>query len=394
MRWGAPRGDIWKQKKGGAVAGDGLGAWLEGFRARAAGVPAKVLERALAEVAFLPEVIAKDRTQAEFSKTIWAYLDAAVSEARLAGGFAALAAQGAALLQIEAAYGVPKEVLIAVWGMESNYGAMRGDVPVISALATLAFEGRRAAFFEAELLAALRIVAAGDVEPAAMRGSWAGAMGHTQFMPSSYLRHAVDFDGDGRRDIWGDDPVDALASTAAYLAAAGWQAGQPWGVEVTLPAGFDFALSGKAGVRPVAEWAALGLRGPLPEAGAASVLLPAGAQGPALLIFANFRAIAAYNAADAYVLAVGHLADRLRGAGPIVADWPRGARALSRDERAELQRLLARAGYDPGGADGLIGPNSMAALRKWQRAAGQVPDGHASLAMLEALRRADSPNPT
>jgi membrane-bound lytic murein transglycosylase B len=370
----------------------GLEVWLDGFRGRAlaAGISTPVLEQTLAGVVYLPDVIRRDRNQSEFTKTIWDYLDSAVSNLRVEAGKAALAAHGAVLERIEARYGVPKEVVVAVWGLESSYGTFRGDVPIISALATLAQDGRRGPFFEAQLLAALQIVQAGDVAPEAMTGSWAGAMGHTQFIPTSYLAHAVDFNGDGRRDIWGDDPGDALASTAAYLAGAGWQRGHLWGLEVTLPADFDYELAGERMKKPVAEWQAMGVRavggGAVPDHGAASVLLPAGARGAAFVIFANFRAIEAYNTADAYVIAVGHLSDRLRGGASIAAAWPREDRALLLEERIELQRLLAQAGFDPGAIDGRIGPNTIAAVRAWQRAAGLVPDGYASLEVLTRLR--------
>ncbi|MEY3309830.1 MAG: hypothetical protein RLZZ413_3868, partial [Pseudomonadota bacterium] len=220
--------------------------------------------------------------------------------------------------------------------LESAYGSYRGEYPLIGTLATLAYDTRRGAFFEGQLLAALSIVQSGDVGADAMTGSWAGAMGHTQFIPTSYLAHAVDFTGDGRRDIWSDDPADALASTAAYLADAGWQSGKPWGVEVTLPPGFDYGETGERVKKPVAVWQALGVRtadgGALPDHGPASVLLPAGAQGAAFLIFANFQVIERYNAADAYVIGIGHLADRIAGGPPIRAAWPRQDRALKFDE--------------------------------------------------------------
>lgn len=370
----------------------GLEAWLAGFRLRAEaqGLSPAVLDAALAGLTFAPEIVEKDRNQSEFTKTIWVYLDSAVSPERVANGQAALAAHRAVLERIEARWGVDKEIVTAVWGLESAYGTFRGTVPTLGALATLAYDARRGAFFEEQLIAALRILQAGDTTPASMLGSWAGAMGHTQFMPTSYLAHAVDFDGDGRRDIWGDDPTDALASTAAYLAQAGWIAGQPWGLEVRLPEGFDYALAGERVKKPVAEWQALGVTpvagGALPEHGPASVLLPAGAAGAAFLIFQNFHVIERYNTADAYVIAVGHLADRIAGGGPIVADWPREDRALTYDERIELQERLIAAGFDTGAVDGKIGPNTIAAVRAFQRQAGLVPDGYANPALLQRLR--------
>jgi membrane-bound lytic murein transglycosylase B len=370
----------------------GFAAWVAGFRARAlaAGITPRTFEVAFQDARFDPGVVEKDRNQSEFTKAIWEYLDSAASEARVENGRAALRDNLVLLEQIEAAYGVDKEVVVAVWGLESAYGSYRGDYPLIGTLATLAYDTRRGAFFEAQLLAALTIVQSGDVGADAMTGSWAGAMGHTQFIPTSYLAHAVDFTGDGRRDIWSDDPADALASTAAYLANAGWQAGAPWGVEVTVPPGFDYGETGERVKKPVADWQALGVRradgGALPDHGLASVLLPAGAQGAAFLIFANFRAIEAYNTADAYVIGVGHLADRIAGAPPIRAAWPRQDRALKLEERVELQQRLAAAGFDPGAADGKIGPNTIAAVRAFQRSIGAVPDGYASLEMLQKLR--------
>ncbi|PTE22836.1 lytic murein transglycosylase [Cereibacter changlensis JA139] len=369
-----------------------LEAWVAAFRPRAeaAGIAPATLDRAFRGLRYDADAIARDRNQAEFSRTVWDYLASAVSERRLANGRAALAEHGALLREIEARYGVDRHVVLAVWGMESSYGSHRGDHPLIGALATLAHDGRRGAFFEEQLIAALQIVQQRDVEPQAMTGSWAGAMGHTQFIPTSYLAFAVDFTGDGKRDIWSDNPADALASTAAYLAKSGWETGQPWGLEVTLPAGFDYAGSGKALRRPTAEWRGLGLRtaegGALPEHGEAALLLPGGARGAAFLIYGNFRAISRYNAADAYVIGVGHLADRLRGGPPIRASWPEGERVLLSAERVELQELLTRAGFDTGGADGMVGPNTIRALRAWQQSVGLIPDGYASPGVLERLR--------
>nr|WP_237684962.1 lytic murein transglycosylase [Szabonella alba] len=369
-----------------------FGQWLQGFRSRAlaAGITAPVLDRVLPGLTYLPDVIRRDRNQSEFTRTIWDYLDTAVSEERVANGRAALERHRALLDRIEARYGVEKEVVVAVWGLETAYGTFRGSTATLDALATLAHDGRRGAFFEAELLNALRIIAAGDVTPDRMLGSWAGAMGHTQFMPSSFLALAQDFDGDGRRDIWADDPADGLASAAHYLAHYGWTRGMPWGVEVTLPQSFDFEQSGERVRKPVADWQAMGLRradgADLPDHGAASILLPGGARGAAFLIFSNFRVIERYNPADAYVIAIGHLADRIGGAGPFRASWPRDERALTRDERLELQEKLTGAGFDTQGVDGRIGPNTIAAIRAFQKSEGLTPDGFAALSVLERLR--------
>ena len=376
-----------------ASGGDaGLQAWIRGFRGRAlsAGISPAVFDRAMRGLRYDPEVIRRDRNQSEFTKTIWDYLDSAASDSRIRNGRDALRRFGPQLQQIEAFYGVEKEVVAAVWGLESAYGTHRGDHPVIQSLATLAYDGRRGRFFEQQLIAALKIVQAGDVAPERMTGSWAGAMGHTQFIPTSFLQFAVDATGDGRRDIWSDDPTDALASTAAYLKRSGWRKGQPWGVEVRLPQGFDYAQANRSNRRMPSEWARAGVVGmdgrPVGDYGRASVLLPGGARGAAFLIFDNFAAIERYNTADAYVIGVGHLSDRLRGGGPIRGDWPRGDRALTFGERQEMQQRLTARGFDTRGVDGKIGPLTIAAVRAFQRSIGMPPDGYASLHVLERLR--------
>ncbi|MBK5927697.1 lytic murein transglycosylase [Rhodobaculum claviforme] len=365
--------------------------WIEAFRPRAlsAGITPATFDQAFRQVSFLPDVIARDQRQAEFVRPIWEYLDGAVSDARIANGRAMLREHRATLDAIEARFGVEREVVVAVWGLESSFGRIRGTTPVIPAMATLAYEGRRRAFFETQLIGALRILQSGDTTPERMVGSWAGAMGHTQFIPTSYLAYAVDFTGDGRRDIWSDDPSDALASAANYLARHGWTRGQPWGVEVALPQGFDASATGQR--RSVAQWRAAGLRlvggGAIPDHGEATLMFPAGVRGPALLTFDNFRVIKRYNNADAYAIAIGHLADRLRGQGDFRTPWPRGDRPLSADERMELQRLLTARGHDTGGVDGRIGPNTLAAVQAWQARAGLTPDGYVSFELLQRLRR-------
>jgi len=370
----------------------GLARWIDGFRPRAlaAGISADTFDAAFAGLRYDAMVITRDRNQNEFTKTIWDYLSTAVSDDRIRLGQAAVREQAALLDEIEARYGVDRHIVVAIWGLESAYGAVRGDTPVIGALATLAHDGRRGAFFEAQLLAALRILQNGDVDAARMRGSWAGAMGHTQFMPTSFQDFAVDFRGDGRRDIWSDDPTDALASTAAYLAQNGWVSGQPWGMEVAIPAGFDYMLANRSIVRPGGFWAGRGVTLAdgiaLATNWSGAILLPAGAGGAAFLIHANFAALETYNTADAYVIGVGHLADRIRGGPAIAAEWPLGDRALSFAERQELQRLLTAAGFDTQGIDGLIGPNTVNAVRAFQLARGLIPDGYAPPALLERLR--------
>jgi lytic murein transglycosylase len=370
---------------------EGLTQWLSTFRDRAlaAGISSATLD-ALTGAEYLPKVVRNDRHQNEFTKTIWDYLDTAVSQDRISHGLKALKSHGETLARIEATYGVDAEVVAAIWGLESAYGAVRGDIPTLHALATLAYDGRRGAFFEAELIAALKILQLGDASAATLRGSWAGAMGHTQFMPSSWHAFAVDFTADGKRDIWGDDPTDALASTAAYLAGKGWIKGAPWGAEITLPPGFSYDLTTERVKKPVADWQAMGVRladgTDLPNHGPASVLLPGGHRGAAFLIFQNFHVIETYNTADAYVIAVGHLADRLRGAGPILAPWPRDERALSFDERITLQKRLTESGFDTGGIDAKMGPKTVAAIKAFQKSQGMVPDGFPSLSVLQTLQ--------
>ena len=374
------------------AADPGFQSWIAGFRGRALaqGIRADVFDAAFRGVRFDAEVIERDRNQSEFTKTIWDYLDSAASETRISNGRDALRRHGPLLQAIEERFGVDKEVVAAVWGLESAYGTFRGEKDVIQSLATLAADSRRGRFFEGQLVAALRILQAGDVSPRAMTGSWAGAMGHTQFIPTSYLDYAVDATGDGRRDIWSDDPTDALASTAAYLSRFGWTKGQPWGVEVRLPQGFDYAQARRDLERLPSEWARAGVVGAdgraVPDHGRASVLLPAGAQGAAFLIFDNFAVLERYNTADAYVIGVGHLSDRLRGGGPIRSDWPRGDRALTGPERRELQQRLSAAGFDTSGVDGKIGPLTIEAVRAYQRSLGLAPDGYASLQVLQRLR--------
>jgi lytic murein transglycosylase len=370
----------------------GWDAWVAAFRTRATsqGIAPATLEGAFRNAGFLPGVIERDRNQTEFTRSLEDYLSIAASDERIAMGRAMLARYGPVLSRIETTYGVEAPVVAAIWGLESFYGTRRGKVPVISALSTLAYEGRRGAFFEGQLVAALKILQNGDVTAAGMTGSWAGAMGHTQFIPTSYLAYAVDFDGDGRRDIWSDDPTDALASTAAYLARSGWVRGQPWGVEVRLPAGFNTALAGRGSSRAVADWMALGLRdadgGTVPDHGAASLLIPAGSGGPAFLVFRNFTVITRYNNAESYVIGVGHLSDRLRGRGPLRAGFGPDATGMTKEQRQEMQRLLTAAGFDTGGSDGVIGPKTRAAISAFQARRGIAVTGEPSLALLALLK--------
>lgn len=374
------------------VPDPGWEAWVAAFRprAQAQGISDATLSAAFRNAGFVPGVVERDRNQTEFTRTLEDYLAIAASDRRIATGREMLSAHRALLSEIEAAFGVEPHVVTAFWGVESSYGERRGNIPVIAATSTLAYDGRRGAFFEQELIAALRILQNGDIAPERMTGSWAGAMGHTQFMPTSYLAHAVDFRGDGRRDIWSDDPTDALASTAAYLARSGWRRGQPWGMEVRLPPGFDTGLAGRDRTRSIADWTALGLRdmrgGVLPDHGPAAVILPAGAGGPAFAVWRNFGVIGRYNNAQNYMIGVGHLSDRLRGGPPIAGPFPPDAQGLTRADRIALQEGLTRAGHDTGGADGVIGSRTIAAIREFEASRGLPVTGQPSRELLARLR--------
>jgi lytic murein transglycosylase len=375
-----------------AVPNPAFDAWVTAFKPRAAanGISQDTLDRAFRNVGYLPEVIERDRNQTEFTRTLEDYLAIAASDDRISKGRESLRRHDAVLSAIEARYGVEAEVVTAVWGLESQYGERRGDIPVISAVATLAYDGRRGAFFEQQLVAALEILQRGDTTPDRMTGSWAGAMGHTQFIPTSYRAYAVDFTGDGRRDIWSEDPSDSLASTAAYLQRSGWRQGQPWGVEVSLPDGFNGALAGKANARSSSAWAALGVRavdgGPLPDHGPATLLIPQGPRGPAFIVFRNFDAILRYNNAQNYGIGVGHLSDRLAGRPPLRTPFPPDAQGMTIEDRKELQRRLTARGYDTQGADGVIGRNTTEAISAYQADSGLPVTGAPSLALLERLR--------
>ena len=335
-------------------------------------------------------VIEKLNYQPEFKLPIWDYLAALVDDERVADGQARLAEHAEVLARVQQRHGVDPATVVAVWGVESNFGRNFGSYPLVQALGTLSCYGRRQAFFRGEFYAALRILQSGDIAPERLVGSWAGAFGHTQFMPSTFERLAVDGDGDGRRDLI-DNTADALASTANFLKRAGWQAGQPWGFEVSLPEGFNASGEGRRSKRPISEWVARGLRrvdgSALPQdLGPAGLLLPAGPQGPAFLVFKNFDALYSYNAAESYGLAIAHLSDRLRGAGPFTTPWPTDDAGLSRAERRELQGLLVLRGHDIGAIDGALGERSRAAIRIEQQRLGQEATGRGGQKILRALR--------
>ena len=388
----APRTSAPPLARGPAVQYASFAEWRAGFRPRAlaAGVRPEVFDAAFQGVGVNAEVVRLDGAQAEFTKPIWEYLDGAASADRVATGRSKAAQLQSTMRAIEARFGVDRQVVLAIWGMESNYGTFRGSIPAVESLATLAYEGRRRDFGEEQLIAALLILQAGDATPSQMVGSWAGAMGHTQFVPTSYLKHAVDFTGDGRRDVWSDDPTDALASTANYLRANGWTRGQPWGIEVRLPEGFNYGSADQSNRRPASDWRARGVTrldgSPLPDHGNAAILAPAGARGPAFAVFDNFFVIKTYNNATSYAVGVGHLGDRIAGGGPIVAAWPRHERELSRTEKIEMQERLIALGFDTGATDGVIGPNTIAAIRQYQQSRGVTPDGFATAGLLATLR--------
>jgi membrane-bound lytic murein transglycosylase B len=355
----------------------------------AAGIDAELFDRTFAGITLDPKIIAADNSQPEFTRPVWEYIDGAVSVSRVAQGRLLKAQHRPTLKAIRSTYAVDHEVLIAIWGMESNYGSNIGSHNVIRSLATLAYDGRRQVFWRSQLLAALQILQAGDGPAQGLIGSWAGAMGQTQFMPTTFSQHAVDFDGDGRRDLWSSAP-DALASAAHYLQASGWDNGQPWGFEVNLPQGFDYALADPEVRRSLAQWRALGVN-PVRaidanEQNLATLFLPAGHRGPAFLLLNNFRSILKYNNSTSYALAIGLLSDALDGNPGVQAAWPRNDRQLGRSERIELQELLTRKGYELGPADGIIGANTRKAVRAFQQTLGQPADGYPTQELLVRLR--------
>lgn len=366
-------------------------AWLGDYRGKAlaAGIPAEVVQRELAGLTPSETVVAQDTKQPEFSKPVSDYIKNTVSDARVASGrqfYDSLTF----LPGIEQRYGVPREIILAVWAMESAFGKVQGSMDIVRSLATLAWEGRRRTWAEDELTAALRIIARGEANRTQLKGSWAGAMGQTQFLPSVFLSTAVDADGDGRRDIWGSTH-DALASTANYLARAGWASGQGWAREVILPAGFDYSVT-EGPKNPISWWEAQGVRPAdgrpwrqAEQGAAAQLALPSGANGPAFLLLPNHFAIRKYNNSLSYALGIGLLADRFAGQSGLVRPWPYEV-ALSLAARQQAQRDLTRLGFDTGPADGVIGANTRAALRAWQTARGLPADGYLSPAVIQRLQ--------
>ncbi len=375
----------------GPAMADAFDDWVTRLwpEARALGVSRATFDAAFEDVRPDESIYESAGNQPEFVRPIWEYMGRAVSDQRVETGQEKIREFDSVLDAIEAVYGVDRTIVLAIWGMESNYGGHLGDKNVIEALATLGYSGRRQRFGRRQVLAALQILERRDITPELMTGSWAGAMGHTQFIPTTYNAYAVDFDGDGRRDIW-QSIADALGSTANYLRVSGWQPGKPWGYEVKVPDNFDFTVMG-TGRRAVSEWQRLGLRLPgggalLHQADEADFILPSGAGGPAFLTLRNFRAILRYNNATAYALSVGHLSDRIGGAGNFTQSWPEDALPLTRSQKVELQQLLNGAGFPVGSADGVVGQQTRAGIRQYQRSVGLVPDGYASLPLLNRLK--------
>ncbi|MFT4020573.1 MAG: lytic murein transglycosylase [Acinetobacter sp.] len=339
-------------------------------------------------------VIDKLNYQPEFSTPIWDYLSGLVDEERVQLGQQKMAQYRDALNRASQAYGVPASTIVAVWGVESNFGGISGKYPLLQALGTLSCEGRRQSYFRGEFFATMRILQRGDLTESQLKGSWAGAFGHTQFMPSTYERLAVDFDGDGRRDLVSSVP-DALASTANFLKKAGWQTGMPWGFEVKIPSGVSIAGESRRNKKPLATWVAQGvtridgsplIQGNLSGNTSAGLMAPAGENGPIFLVFKNFDAIYSYNAAESYGLAIAHLSDRLNGAAPFVTPWPTEDAGTSRAQRREIQQILLNKGYDIGEVDGLIGDKTRIAIQKEQVKFGLNPTGRAGQQILRALR--------
>jgi membrane-bound lytic murein transglycosylase B len=375
--------------------GESFADWLGGFRGRlsASGASASTVASMLDGLQPEMRIIERDRSQPEFVRPVWSYLEIAASDLRIQNGQAAYANHRQTVDAVAERFGVRAEILIAIWGLESSYGAIPGNNDIVQALATLAWEGRRRAWAEGELFAVARMIDNGYATREQLTGSWAGAMGQMQFIPSTYLERAHDWDGDGTRNIWTHEG-DALASAANLLSQAGWEPGAPTLLEVRLPENFDY-MTWEPGVpHRVADWAAQGL---VPARGewqadhlmrTAELELPAGASGPGFLTFRNFRVIKRYNNSTAYAMGVAHLADRIAGAQPFVGPWPEGNPPINRTQTREMQAALNALGFDSGTPDGLAGPNTRAALRAFQRSQGLRPDGYVGRAAYDAVMAA------
>ncbi|MDF2114199.1 lytic murein transglycosylase [Roseiarcaceae bacterium H3SJ34-1] len=359
--------------------------------AQARGVSRDLFDQVFQNMTPDASLLKQHTSQAEFIKPIWSYLSGAVTPARVATGQEMQRRYGQVLADAERRYGVDPYVVLAIWGMETSYGQFTGGKNVVRSLATLAYGSSRRDFFRNELLIALTILQQGHISYSAMNGSWAGAMGQTQFMPSSFTKHAVDYDGDGHKNIWTSIP-DAIASTANYLADYGWQRGMTWGYEVILPAGFDVGAHEPQTSRSFSQWASLGIRRAdgqgMPTGGEGSLFLPAGLRGPAFLITPNFKVIKSYNNSQAYALGVAVLSDRIAGAPSLAGKWPTGDKPLSTAQAMEIQRHLNRLGFDVGKIDGKIGEQVQTAIRAFQKRRGLTADGYATASLLEQVRAA------
>jgi len=368
-----------------------FGPWLEDLKAEARqiGVGEATLQRVLGGVKPIPRVIELDRRQPEFMLTFWSYLKRSISDKRINTARTLMAKHRGLLEKVSARYGVQPRFLVSFWGLESNFGEYTGSFPVAGALVTLAHDRRRARFFRAQLLAVLKLMDRGDIAADA-KGSWAGAMGNHQFIPTTYRDFAVDFDGDGKRDLWNSLP-DIFASAANYLSRSGWDSKRTWGREVRLPKGFDFELAGLMERKSLADWQKIGVRRAdgrdLPRVDIeGSIVLPAGSQGPAFMVYKNYRTILVWNRSILYALAVGHLADRIAGAGGLLAKPTEGDAPMSRRDIVTLQEVLAQKGFDAGGADGIVGPATRQAIKAYQKSVNLPPDGYPSMGLLERLR--------
>jgi membrane-bound lytic murein transglycosylase B len=377
-----------------AAIGPAFGKGVDGFidatwaKAKAKGVSKQIFNAAMGDFAPVPKVLELSQKQPEFVSTAADYVGKRVTDTQTAKGQGMRGEWAKTLAVIADRYGVQPEIILAIWGIETNYGGYMGGINTPHALATLAYGGYRADYFGAELITSLQILEAGHVAPGNMVGSWAGAMGHPQFMPSSFMRYAVDFKGDGHEDIWGSVP-DALASIANYLKGFGWRAGETWGYEVKLPADFNYQNVWTGITASLGDWAGIGVKRAsgkaFPRAGdTARLYMPMGGNGPVFAVLPNFDVIKRYNNSDSYALAVGHLADRILGVKGFVSPWPKDT-ALNKDDRKQVQTLLLRRGYEIGTPDGVIGPKTRAAVIDWQSRSGLLPDGHVSGNLLRAL---------
>ena len=368
--------------------------WLAAFRiyALSQGISADTFDTAMTGVKLKPEVKRANDSQPEFERQIWVYVDGAASDYRINKGKELMVANQNLFAEMNDVYGVPREIITAIWGMESAFGAVMGDVSVFDAATTLAYRTRRSKFGINQLVSALRILEEGYATKDQMIGSWAGGMGQTQFIPSTFLDYAVDYNKDGRINLW-TDLQDVFASTSNHLVRSGWRKGETWGREVTLPENFDYSLADKTIVKSVAQWMQLGVKA-VPGASldtdrnvSASLLLPAGHTGPAFLTYGNFKSILAYNNSTSYALGIGHLADRLGGSGRFYGQWPVDEPPLARTEREDLQKSLILLGYEVGKIDGIVGANTRAALRLYQKDKDLPADGFATKSLLAMLQQ-------